>query len=193
MSQQDAELSRLFSQIAIWEEEFNRAKATTDGCRQQMNSEWESLHYLQTKYRQYKEMADEEFRSAKYCWEMNDKASAKVHSINGKNLNNEKMYLRPDLDRAHARFDSFKTAYENARAHQDYVLEQLKEARSAKNKRLDELKAIKAAEDAHWHEKLCKRCGKTIRYRDDWSHIPNYCKECKAKFDEGNKLRGNKR
>ena len=82
--QQDAELNRLFSQIAIWEDEYNRAKAASDGCRQQMNSEWESLHYLQTRYRQYKEMADEEFRSAKYCWEMNDKASAKEHSIIGR-------------------------------------------------------------------------------------------------------------
>ena len=190
MSQQDAELNRLFSQITLWEGEYNRAKAATDGCRQQMNSEWESLHYLQTKYRQYKEMADEEFRSAKYCWAMNDKANAKAHSINGQNLNNEKKYLRSELDRAHISFDSFKEAYKNAKIHQAYVLEQLKAARAAKNKRLDELKAIKAAEDAHWHEKSCKRCGKTIRYRDNWSHIPNYCKDCKAMFDEERKQRG---
>lgn len=192
MSRQDAELNWLYSQITLWENEYNRAKATTDGCKQQMQSEWESLHYLQERYRELKEMANEEFRSAKYCWETNDKANAKIHSINGKNLNNDKMYLRPDIDRAHARFDSAKSAFENAKAHQANILEHLKAARSAKNKRLDELKAIKAAENAHWYEKACKRCGKTIRYRDDWSHIPNYCKECKAKFDEEKKQRGKK-
>ena len=67
MSRQDAELNWLYSQITLWENEYNRAKATTDGCKQQMQSEWESLHYLQERYRELKEMANEEFRSAKYC------------------------------------------------------------------------------------------------------------------------------
>ena len=29
-----------------------------------------------------------------------------------------------------------------------------------------------------------QRCGAIIRYRDDWSHEPNFCKNCKEKFAE---------
>lgn len=189
MRQQDAELSRLFTRISFLEDEYKSAKAATDICKEQMNSAWESLHNIQEKYRELKEMADEEFRTAEYCWEMNDRASAKVHSINGRDYNDQKIYIRSELDRLHVCFDSSKSAFDSAKAHQADVLSQLKEARSAKNKRLDELKAQKAAEDAHWHEKNCQKCGKTIRYRDDWSHIPNYCKECREKFDNEKKQR----
>lgn len=69
------------------------------------------------------------------------------------------------------------------------MLERLKKARAAKNRRLDELKELKAAEDPHWLEKSCQGCGTTIRYRDNWSHVPNFCKECKAKFDAEKKYR----
>ena len=189
MRQQDPELERLFSRITVLEEEYRRAKGETDSCKLQMNSDWESLHYLQEKYRELKEMANEEFQAAKYCWSMNDRASAKEHSINGKDLNDRKAYLRPDLDRAHDRFTSSKAAFEKAKVRQEEVLGCLKIARAEKNGRLDVLKAAKVAEDAHWHEKTCKRCGKTIRYRDDWSHVPNYCKECKEKFDEEKRQR----
>ena len=33
-------------------------------------------------------------------------------------------------------------------------------------------------------EKPCRSCGKPIFYDPKWSHIPNYCKECKQKFQE---------
>ena len=28
----------------------------------------------------------------------------------------------------------------------------------------------------------CKTCGKPISYDPSWTHIPNYCPECKAKY-----------
>ena len=33
-------------------------------------------------------------------------------------------------------------------------------------------------------EKACQNCGKPIQYDPKWTHIPNYCRECRAKFDE---------
>lgn len=30
--------------------------------------------------------------------------------------------------------------------------------------------------------KPCRTCGKPISYDPSWKHIPNYCKECKAKY-----------
>ena len=32
--------------------------------------------------------------------------------------------------------------------------------------------------------KTCKSCGKPISYDPSWEHIPNYCRECRAKFKE---------
>ena len=185
----DPELERLFSRISALEAEYQSACSETDFYKNQMNQEWSSLHDLQVQYRELKEQADEEFRSASLCWEMGDRVSAKEHSENGKALNERKAYLSSGLDMAHSRYDPLKAAFDQAKERQTEVLERLKEARAAKNRRLDELKEEKAAEDAHWHEKSCQGCGTTIRYRDDWSHVPNYCKECKAKFDAEKKYR----
>lgn len=41
----------------------------------------------------------------------------------------------------------------------------------------------KAAEAAKWMEKPCKQCGRTIRYNIEWSNYPNFCPECKEKFE----------
>lgn len=183
MHRQDAELEGLFFQISNLEAEYSRAIAETDYCREQMNNEWNSLHELQERYRELKELADEEFREASYCWEMDDRAGAKEHSENGKDFNEQRDYIRLSLDMAHGRYDPMKAAFDRAKANQAEVLDRLKAARAAKNRRLDELKEENAREAMHWHEKDCKSCGAKIRYRDDWSHIPNYCKECKEKFD----------
>lgn len=32
-------------------------------------------------------------------------------------------------------------------------------------------------------EKACAGCGRPVFYDPAWTHIPNYCKECRAKFD----------
>lgn len=193
MRQQDSELERLFSRIHSLEEEYNRARSETDFYREQMNAEWGALHDLQVKYRELKELADEEFRSASLCWEMGDRAGAKEHSDKGKSINEQKAYIGSGLDAAHGRYDPMKAAFERAKDRQNEVLAQLKELKAAKNRRLDELKEQQAREAAHWHEKTCKECGKTIRYRDDWSHIPNFCKDCKAKFEMEQKQRENRK
>lgn len=185
----DAELERLFSNISFLEREYESARSETDFYRNQVNSEWGILHDFQTQYRELKEEADEEFRLASYCWEMGDRASAKEHSENGKIINERKAYIASGLDSAHSRYDPMKEAFERAKEHQAEVLQRLKAARAEKNRRLDELKIQNEREAAHWHEKNCQKCGKTIRYRDDWSHIPNYCKDCKAMFDATEKQR----
>jgi len=33
-------------------------------------------------------------------------------------------------------------------------------------------------------EKPCRTCGKPIFYDPSWEHIPNYCKECKRKYQD---------
>ena len=33
-------------------------------------------------------------------------------------------------------------------------------------------------------EKPCRTCGKLIFYDPSWEHIPNYCKECRRKYQD---------
>lgn len=51
------------------------------------------------------------------------------------------------------------------------------------NAEREEREKKKAAEAAKWMEKPCKQCGKTIRYNIEWSNYPNFCPECKEKFE----------
>lgn len=119
----DPELERLFSRIASLEAEYSSARAENDFYKNQMNQEWSSRHDLQVQYRELKELADEEFRTASYCWEMGDKASAKDHSENGKSLNERKSYIGSFLDAAHSRFDPMIDSFEQAKERQAEVLE----------------------------------------------------------------------
>lgn len=45
----------------------------------------------------------------------------------------------------------------------------------------------------HWHDKSCARCGHTIRYSDEWTHIPNYCKNCREALESERKEKEEKR
>ena len=35
-------------------------------------------------------------------------------------------------------------------------------------------------------EKPCRNCGNPVFYDPSWEHIPNYCKDCKRKFQQSN-------
>ena len=46
----------------------------------------------------------------------------------------------------------------------------------------DEKKAPASSAQDEMPTKPCRTCGKPIFYDPSWEHIPNYCKECKAKY-----------
>lgn len=160
---------------------------TTSHLYEQLDSAWQALHSLQEQYREYKEQADFEFQESQYWWSMHDGASAKEHSENGHILNARKAEIGSYLDGAHARFDSVKSQFDEAVDHQRGIKAELEQAKDAHKSRIGELKARNLQEQMHWKEKNCRRCGEAISYNDTWAHIPNYCKECKAKFSEERK------
>lgn len=185
----DAQLDQYIREVESLEAEFQRARERTDCARSDMNRKWEEYKSLGDQYGELKELANREFEMSRTCFAAGDKYFAREHSINGKNLNERKNYLKPSMDNARAAHQSFKNAFQEAKAYQAQVLERLKAAREKKNQRLQEVKARNAEEASHWHEKKCQSpgCGNIIRYRDNWDHIPNFCRECKEKFSRERK------
>ncbi len=37
-------------------------------------------------------------------------------------------------------------------------------------------------------EKPCRNCGQPVFYDPSWDHIPNYCRECKQKYQHDNDI-----
>ena len=180
----DPELERLFRRIDSLESDLRIANSEMDTLRPLMDDAWADLQYLRDQYNYYKDLATEEFEAASLCWESGDKFDAKEHSINAHLLKDRQHEFGSCIDDAKARHSSFKSSFDEAKARRNEILEHLKYARAEKNRRLDELKEQNAERRSHWHEKNCQRCGATIRYNDEWSHSPNFCKDCKEKFAE---------
>ena len=44
--------------------------------------------------------------------------------------------------------------------------------------------SVPIKEENKFLEKPCRTCGKPIFYDPSWEHIPNYCKECKRKYQD---------
>lgn len=183
MREKDATLQYWTEKIDFLNTEYERAKTNTSNLHDPMESAWQSLHDLQERYREYKELANHEFQESQCCWSMHDGLNAKKHSENGHILNEKKAEIGLSLDRAHARFDSAKSQFDRAVAYQRGIKVELNQARKAHKQRIEELKEQNLQEQMHWKEKSCGRCKAIIRYNDTWNHIPNYCKTCKEKMN----------
>ena len=193
MRQQDSTLQYWSDRIDSLGAEYERAKTNTSYLKNDLDSTWESLRLLQEEYRFYKEQADYEFQQAAYCWSVRDGANAKEHSMNGHNLNEKKITLGNALDSAHAKHDAAKNRFNESVSYQRSVKEDLDVAKAAHKARVEELKELRFQESLHWHDKSCVRCGGRIKYNDEWTHIPNYCKDCREAFERERKEKEKRR
>lgn len=193
MRKQDPTLQYWSDKIDTLNTEYERAKSNTSYLKNNLDSTWRTLRSLQDEYRSYKEQADYEFQQSQFCWDMHDGASAKEHSVNGHNLNERKSTLGSALDSAHANHDAAQSRFVESVSYQRSKKADLDAAKAAHKARIDELKAQHLQESMHWHDKSCARCGHTIRYSDEWTHIPNYCKNCREALESERKEKEEKR
>lgn len=177
----DSTLQNLNSRIDALEKELDRINYDLGIYGRPLGEAKAAYKFAQSKYHEYKELASQEYNAGQICWELGDKSGAKEHSDKGKYLKAQQHIYGDEMDRKKADYESYLDAYNNKKAEKTGIIEQLKSLRAEKKLRHEELQKQKEAEAAHWHEKTCKDCGKTFRYRDNWSHIPDRCKECRDK------------
>ena len=101
--------------------------------------------------------------------------------------------LGSSLDSAQANHDAAKSRFNDSVSYQRGVKADLDAAKAAHKSRIEELKAQHIQESMHWHDKSCARCGCNIRYNDEWTHIPNYCKSCREILERERKEREEKK
>ena len=193
MGGNDSTLQYCSDRIDLLKAEYESAKRNTSYLKDELDSTWEALRSLRDEYHYYKEQADSEFQEASYCWENHDGANAKAHSENGHILNDRKSMVSSALDSANVEHDDAKRRFKESVSYQRSIKADLDEAKMAHKTRSEELKEQRLQESLHWHDKSCARCGCSIRYNDEWVHIPNYCKECREAFEIERKEKEEKR
>ena len=178
----DSKLEALGKEVERLKAAYETAKSRTSAAKADKDRAWDDVAWCKSQIAELKRCIAEERRAASVCYEAHDYYDAKNHSLNAQNMQPRLSALYDSKDRAWAAFESFRNAFNVALEEQRRIKAQLDSAREAFSARLAELKEQNARESAKWREKPCKGCGSTIRYNTDWTHPPNYCKECKAKF-----------
>lgn len=182
MANKDALLEQYISEMDSLQREIDYQKSCLSPLRSRRDSIKSEIGSLKYQIADLRSARDQERDAARYCYQQRDHYSASSHKYNAQSLSDSIADKRSILDGYYDRLNEIKREC-------DLYYEQLNSARERKNRvrelynsRLQEVRIERAAERAKWAEKNCKACGSVIRYRIDWSHIPNYCKSCKSSF-----------
>lgn len=184
----DDRLDYLGSELARLKMEYGRAKERVSACASELDRARADVDYYKREIAQLKSVMASERQMASACYSAGDHYSAKNHSYNIQNMKPRLDSLYDGKQRAYGPVESARTRFQQALEEKRRIGAQLSIAREAFNARLAEVKAERSREQSKWHEKRCSLCGATIRYHEDWAHIPDTCKPCrereKAKWRE---------
>lgn len=179
MAGKDYELERLRQEMDNAQREIDAAKSRLDyvsSRRDPIKSQIESINYI---IADLKRSIDSEYESVRICKAARDRIGADNHRYNADSYKSSlssqyeiKNGYRTQLDMLKSDFDSAISALREAKARKQ-------QAREAFTRRLESLKAENEQEKAKWKETTCKKCGTTIRYHVEWTHIPELCKSCR--------------
>ena len=181
MPKNDPELERLRAEMDAAQRQIDAAKQRLDYIgprRDAIKREIESINY---RIADLKRSIDIEYEAIRACRQAHNKIDADNHRWRAQDF-------KAALDREYSikngyfeQLSALKSEFEPALAELRSAKERKNRARDAFQARLATLKAANEEARAMWHEKPCAKCGRTIRYREDWAHIPNICKDCKSR------------
>lgn len=179
--QKDIELERLRNEIDAAQRDIESAKSTLDYIASRRDPIKSQLDAVKYRIDDLKRTIQNEYDSMRYCYQCHDRIGAENHRYNAQSYKDALQREYSFKNGYFTELSCFKMDFQNA-------LERLRSAKARKQQlisqfksRLETVKAARTAEQSKWKEKACKLCGRTIRYRIDWEHIPNVCKECKSK------------
>lgn len=181
MAGKDCELERLRAEMDAAQRDIDSAKGRLDSIsskRSGIKSQIETINY---RIADIKHHIDEEYRMMKICYEARDRIDAENHKYNAQSYKNSLQREYEIKNSYYIQLDGIKSEFESALYDLRSAKEWKQRAREAFQARLQILKIRNEQERAKWRVKSCKNCGKPIRYRVDWNHIPDLCKECKER------------
>ena len=181
MPKNDPELERLRAEMDAAQRQIDSAKQRLDYIgprRDAIKREIESVNY---RIADLKHSIDIEYEAIRACRQAHNKIDADNHRWSAQDF-------KAALDREYSikngyfeQLSAIRSEFEPALAELRSAQERKRRAREAFQARLAALKAANEASRAKWHEKPCSKCGKTIRYHEDWARVPDMCKECRER------------
>lgn len=177
----DSRLEALGREVDRLKAEYETAKNRTSALKTEKDRAHADVAWCKSEIAELKRCIEEERRAASVCYEAHNHYDAKNHSLNAQNMKPRLSSLYDSKDRAWATFESYRDAFNAALEEQRRIKVQLDSTRKAFQERLTELKNQNARENSRWHEKSCRICGATIRYHEDWTHIPDLCPQCRER------------
>ena len=179
MKYNDSYLKTLSGQIDSLKEAYEDAKATTTECMNAVEDMRYWIGYYKSDIEEMRELADDKFYQSQMEWDYGDKDGAALLSEEGHEINQRIADARENLNESYDNLDAAKEDFQQALSTQRAIKARLDRAKMLHKTYIQNHKEETAS---MWREKPCKNCGSIFKYRTDWEHQPNYCKECKEQF-----------
>lgn len=177
----DSRLDYLGAELDRLKADFGRAKERVSVCAGELDRASADFDYYRREIAQLKSVMASELQMASACYAADDHYSANNHSYNIQNMKPRLDLLYDGKQRVRGPVDAARARFQEAVNEKRRIGAWLSAAREAFNTRLAEARAESARRQAKWHEKRCRLCGSTIRYHEDWTHVPDMCKPCRER------------
>lgn len=184
----DARLDALGSELDRVKERFRLAKERVGARKADLDHARSEYGSIKNELDSVRASIASERDAASYCYHAHDHYGAQSHSANAKIMVPRRDSLYESKSRLYEQMESARASFNEALEEKRRIGSELDAAKEAFNARLREVRAERERERAKWHEKRCRICGATIRYHEDWTHVPDLCQTCrereKAKWRE---------
>ena len=179
MKYNDAYLETLSNQIASLKDAYEDAKANTTERKKYLDDMRDWIGYYKSDIAEMRELADDKFYQSQMEWEYGSRDSAALLSEEGHEINQNIADIKENLNETYATLDFAKEDFQQALSTQRKIKAQLDHLKTLHKSYIQN---HREENSSMWCEKPCKGCGGIVKYRTDWEHQPNYCKDCKEKF-----------
>ena len=181
MMNKDTEVERLRAEMDSAQNDIASAKAALDSISASRNGYKSLIEQSKCRIDDIRRSMEREYQDMKYCYQCHDRYSAENHKYNAQSyrdsLNREREIKNGYIEQKRI----WDERFHDALADLNSARERKQRAREAFNERLSRLRAERERQQAMWREKACKCCGRAVRYRVDWSKVPDLCPGCKEK------------
>ena len=174
MKDKDPELQRLSAEMDAAQAEMDSLRSTIDSIKSKRNSIKSQIEAVNYRIQDLKSRIDNEYSAMRLCYQRKDRIDGDNHKYNAESL-------KGSLNAEYSYKNNYRSQLDSTRYEYDSVMSRFNAAKDRKTRAREAFQSKLQQLKAKWHEKPCAKCGATIRYHEDWEHIPSICKNCKSK------------